>query len=430
MRSTQSAWYIAISSHRMFCWPVMGRGSSISGYPVPWTRHGSRLAGRVIGSPGFMSPEQAEGREVGPPSDIFSLGAVLAFAATGEEPFGVRDHHRVALPRRLRLTGPPAACQRRSGRWSSAAWPKIRISGPPPTRCWPKRVPCSPRPAGCPGCVRPARPAGSARRARGQAVRPHRRPPGRRWWRPLTAAGVTAGVPGGVRSRSASPWAARPGTRPPRSLAPRAAVDARTAAPRLAHAPAASRVPGNACLSRPRNRHRPSSPRWSRSPRLATFLRPRYSPSATATATKLPSNRLAWPSPLPPRSVWASPTRVGVPDRPRPVEVSTDTDTFNAADRPARATYRQGTDGSTSTFNPPIRARMPRASVSWALMALAGWSRPIPSSALVAASSGRIASPIRSTWNAALLSSMEPKSRPGSTTRRRPSQPVVIYLAC
>ncbi len=44
--------------------------------------------GLVVGSPGFMSPEQAEGRLVGPPSDIFSLGAVLAFAATGQGPFG------------------------------------------------------------------------------------------------------------------------------------------------------------------------------------------------------------------------------------------------------------------------------------------------------------------------------------------------------
>ncbi len=42
----------------------------------------------VMGSPGFMSPEQAEGREVGPPSDVFSLGAVLAFAASGQGPFG------------------------------------------------------------------------------------------------------------------------------------------------------------------------------------------------------------------------------------------------------------------------------------------------------------------------------------------------------
>jgi serine/threonine protein kinase len=45
-------------------------------------------AGFVVGSPGFMSPEQAQGGRVGPPSDIFSLGAILAFAATGEGPFG------------------------------------------------------------------------------------------------------------------------------------------------------------------------------------------------------------------------------------------------------------------------------------------------------------------------------------------------------
>jgi serine/threonine protein kinase len=44
--------------------------------------------GLVVGSPGFMSPEQALGRTVGPLSDVFSLGAVLAFAATGERPFG------------------------------------------------------------------------------------------------------------------------------------------------------------------------------------------------------------------------------------------------------------------------------------------------------------------------------------------------------
>jgi len=44
--------------------------------------------GMVLGSPGFMSPEQAEGASVGPPSDVFSLGAVLTFAAAGEGPFG------------------------------------------------------------------------------------------------------------------------------------------------------------------------------------------------------------------------------------------------------------------------------------------------------------------------------------------------------
>ncbi|MFF3469041.1 protein kinase domain-containing protein [Streptomyces sp. NPDC001984] len=53
----------------------------------------------VIGTPGFMSPEQVEGETVGPASDVFTLGAVVAFAATGTGPFGEGSHlallHRV-----------------------------------------------------------------------------------------------------------------------------------------------------------------------------------------------------------------------------------------------------------------------------------------------------------------------------------------------
>jgi eukaryotic-like serine/threonine-protein kinase len=45
--------------------------------------------GVILGSPGFMSPEQAQGtRQIGRPSDMFSLGAVLVYAATGNGPFG------------------------------------------------------------------------------------------------------------------------------------------------------------------------------------------------------------------------------------------------------------------------------------------------------------------------------------------------------
>jgi hypothetical protein len=47
--------------------------------------------GFMIGSPGFMSPEQAEGMPVGLPGDIFSLAGVLIFAARGEGPFGGGD---------------------------------------------------------------------------------------------------------------------------------------------------------------------------------------------------------------------------------------------------------------------------------------------------------------------------------------------------
>jgi Protein kinase domain/Septum formation len=47
--------------------------------------------GVFVGSPGFMSPEQAEGMPVGPLSDIFSLAGVLTYASRGEGPFGGGD---------------------------------------------------------------------------------------------------------------------------------------------------------------------------------------------------------------------------------------------------------------------------------------------------------------------------------------------------
>jgi hypothetical protein len=68
--------------------------------------------GMVIGSPAFMSPEQVEGGAVGPASDVFSLGAVLVFAATGQGPFGpgapTALMYRVVhgTPRLDRLPGP------------------------------------------------------------------------------------------------------------------------------------------------------------------------------------------------------------------------------------------------------------------------------------------------------------------------------------
>jgi hypothetical protein len=49
------------------------------------------MAGMVVGTPGFIAPEQARGEPLTPSSDIFSLGATLLFAATGGGPFGNGD---------------------------------------------------------------------------------------------------------------------------------------------------------------------------------------------------------------------------------------------------------------------------------------------------------------------------------------------------
>ncbi|SEQ70105.1 Serine/threonine protein kinase [Streptomyces sp. yr375] len=63
----------------------------------------SRLtqAGAVIGSPGFMAPEQVRGGPVTPASDVFCLGAVLCYAATGAYPFGSADTGAHALMFRI-----------------------------------------------------------------------------------------------------------------------------------------------------------------------------------------------------------------------------------------------------------------------------------------------------------------------------------------
>jgi serine/threonine-protein kinase len=53
-------------------------------------------SGTVVGTPAFMSPEQAEGRRVDERSDIFSAAAVSYLALTGRAPFAAED-----LPRML-----------------------------------------------------------------------------------------------------------------------------------------------------------------------------------------------------------------------------------------------------------------------------------------------------------------------------------------
>ena len=44
--------------------------------------------GMVLGSPSYMAPEQAEGQDAGPATDVWGLGATLYFAVEGASPFG------------------------------------------------------------------------------------------------------------------------------------------------------------------------------------------------------------------------------------------------------------------------------------------------------------------------------------------------------
>ncbi|MFJ9027486.1 serine/threonine-protein kinase [Streptomyces sp. NPDC102274] len=68
--------------------------------------------GTLIGSPGFMAPEQVRGDRVTAACDVFCLGSVLAYAATGRPPFGAADTSVHALMFRIAqeepdLTGLP-----------------------------------------------------------------------------------------------------------------------------------------------------------------------------------------------------------------------------------------------------------------------------------------------------------------------------------
>jgi len=65
-------------------------GPRVIDFGISAAFEGTRMTstGLIVGTPSFMSPEQAEGARVGPESDVFSLGCVIVFAATGASAFG------------------------------------------------------------------------------------------------------------------------------------------------------------------------------------------------------------------------------------------------------------------------------------------------------------------------------------------------------
>ncbi|MFC4561859.1 serine/threonine-protein kinase [Nocardiopsis mangrovi] len=63
-------------------------GPRVIDFGIARATDGTAATQSIIGTPGFMSPEQIQGESLTPVSDMFAFGAVLVFAAGGVGPFG------------------------------------------------------------------------------------------------------------------------------------------------------------------------------------------------------------------------------------------------------------------------------------------------------------------------------------------------------
>ena len=286
--------------------------------------------GLVVGSPGFMSPEQAMGQEIGSPSDIFSLGAILTFAATGEGPFGQGSSPELAY--RL-VYGPPSldglpaelrplverCLAKDPGQRPTAEEILAEVNAAQPATGWlPDAAMGAFAPSIAPNPVvvmaaaprdGPASPAGRNRTW------------WRRWWRPLTAAGVTAGVLAASVAVSFAlsgtprrPSAARSG---PRAAAPRTPARPASSAPVVSRPHPAAPSPAA------------PGPEPAIIPEVDTVTSPgpgaRHPPSATASASKSPR---ASQSPSPPLTASPSATPSPSPSASPPLPQITSVGTY------------------------------------------------------------------------------------------------------
>jgi serine/threonine protein kinase len=282
--------------------------------------------GLVVGSPGFMSPEQAEGREVGPPSDIFSLGAVLAFAATGQGPFGTGSTpalvYRVvySLPNLDRLPAEVRPlverCLAKDPAQRPTASALLAGTAHPATGWLPEPVTSAFSQVGAPRAVTVTQPRGPLPApplapppgpGRAEPGRPHRRAARRPWrgrWRPLTAAAILAGLLGAgvtagftMTADSAPAHAAQSvrrdvGSAPLPTLAP-------------ASSPA-SYASSSSATTTPRTTPSATAPAYVPPSTPPTTMAPPLSTSASPSTSSSPST--SWPPSTPPAPSTAAPT--------------------------------------------------------------------------------------------------------------------------
>jgi eukaryotic-like serine/threonine-protein kinase len=137
--------------------------------------------GMFVGTPGFLAPEQIEGRDATSASDVFALGAVATYATTGTGPFG--DGDAAGLLYRIAHTAPDltavpaelrplvARCLARAEAERPAPAEVLTQIGPfDPVEWSPKPTPDTPRPPTRPYTVAAAPSGGEPNMARGRAV--------------------------------------------------------------------------------------------------------------------------------------------------------------------------------------------------------------------------------------------------------------------